>query len=348
MTPFPQPYSRYLARSQRRLHLLGSLLLVAMLTLAGCGGNAAPSSQDSFIVGENQTTSQPEPASPDTTVALVMKTLTNPFFIEMEKGARRAESELGIRLLVKSAAQETSIEQQIEIVENLIEAQVDAIVIAPGDSVGLIPVLKKAQDAGIALVNIDNQLDAESSAKMGLTGVPFISVDNEEAAYLSAKFISDQIDAPTNVAILEGIRSARNAQDRKNGALRAFEENPNISVVGMETAQWKIDEAEQVTKRLFRKTSDIGALFCANDMMAIGALQYLKQAGRSDVLVAGFDNLGESRPFLDDGSLAVTIDQQAAQQGYLGVQYAVRALEGETLPGETMIDVKVVTTSALD
>src|SRR5213083_564059 len=52
-------------------------------------------------------------------IALVMKTLTSPFFVEMEKGARRAEAELGVELLVKTAAQETSIEQQIAIIDQV-------------------------------------------------------------------------------------------------------------------------------------------------------------------------------------------------------------------------------------
>jgi ribose transport system substrate-binding protein len=78
-----------------------------------------------------------------------MKTLTNPFFIEMEKGARKAEQENAVELLVKTATQETSIEQQIQIVDEMITAKVDAIVIAPGDSLRLVPILKKAQDAGI-------------------------------------------------------------------------------------------------------------------------------------------------------------------------------------------------------
>ncbi len=70
-----------------------------------------------------------------------MKTLTNPFFVEMERGARRAEQELGVNLSVKTAAQETSIEQQIQLVEDLIATNVNAIVIAPGDSQRLIPAL---------------------------------------------------------------------------------------------------------------------------------------------------------------------------------------------------------------
>ena len=320
--------------------------MLAVLALVGCGVAAAPVAQAPFIVSQGTQVDEQANAGSAVTVALVMKTLTNPFFIEMEKGARRAEQELGIHLVVKTAAQETSIDQQIELVEGLILDAVDAIVIAPGDSTGLIPVLKKARDAGVVVVNIDNRLDPELSAKLGLVDVPFISVDNEQAAYLAATAISEQIDAPTKVAILEGIRGAGNAEDRKRGAQRAFGENPNVTVVAMETAHWKIDEAYAVTKALFARTPDIGALFCANDMMAIGAIKYLTEAGRPNVLVAGFDHLAEAGPLLKAGTLAVTIDQQAAQQGYLGVQYAVKAQAGMKQPTETLIDVQVVRGSA--
>ena len=282
-------------------------------------------------------------------IALVMKTLTNPFFVEMERGARQAEEEFGIELIVKTAAQETSIEQQINIVDDLIRDEVDAIVIAPGDSLELIPVLKKAQDAGIIVVNIDNRLDPDFSQSEGLLNVPFISVDNEAAAYQSAKYISDQISVPTDAAILEGIRSAQNAQDRKNGALRAFAENENITVVATETANWKIDEGYNVTKALFTTDPNIGAIFAANDMMALGAAQYLKETGRTDdVLLAAFDALNEAKQALQDGELTVTVDQLAAKQGYLGVDFAVRALDGEDLPTETYIDVLIITAEDIE
>ena len=187
-------------------------------------------------------------------IALVMKTLTNPFFIEMERGARKAEKEFNIELVVKTGAQETSIEQQIIIVEELIREKIDAIVIAPASSTDLVPVLKKAQDAGIPIVNIDNLLDHKLSEKAGLVNVPFISVDNVRGAFLSAKYVSDQITKPTKAAILEGMRTANNAQQRKEGALKAFKENKNIEVVASETANWKIDEAYEVTKTGIHET----------------------------------------------------------------------------------------------
>ncbi|MCP4140927.1 MAG: sugar ABC transporter substrate-binding protein [Chloroflexi bacterium] len=323
-------------------------LILLVIFLAGCSSpnNADPS--EPFIQHTPETSVNGENSSQPYRIALVMKTLTNPFFIEMEKGGREAEAEFGIELVVKTAAQETSIEQQIEIVEELIREKIDAIVIAPGDSLELIPVLKKAQDAGIVVINIDNKLDPEFAEKVGLVDVPFISVNNEQAAYLSAKYISDQITSPTNVAVLEGIRSALNAEARKNGALRAFAENPNITVVAMESAHWKIDEAYEVTKEIFQDHADIGALFCANDMMALGAINYLKESKQNNVLVAAYDDLDEAEEAIRDGTLQVTIDQQAAYQGYLGVEYAVRTLNGEKIPAETLVEVLTVTTETLE
>jgi ribose transport system substrate-binding protein len=317
------------------------------LALVGCAGTGVDTG-DALFGKPAQVAPTLQVAEASTpTIALVMKTLTNPFFVEMENGARRAEKDFGVNLIVKTAAQETSIEQQIEIVDGFIRDKVDAIVIAPGDSMELIPVLKKAQDAGIVVIDIDVELDPEFSAKLGLVNVPYVSVDNEQGAYLSAKYISDQINTPTKAIILEGIRSARNAEDRKNGALRAFAENPNIAVVAMETANWKIDEGYEVTNRLFTMHPDIGAVFCGNDMMALGALKYLDETGRNNVMVAAYDALEEAKGAILAGKLAVTIDQQAALQGYTGVEYAVRALAGEELPAETILDVFVVNADSL-
>ena len=276
-------------------------------------------------------------------IALVMKTLTNPFFVDMEKGARKAEKELGINLIVKTGAQETSVDQQITIIEELIKEKINALLIAPADSVQLIPVLKKVQDAGIPIINLDNVLDAQSMTKVGLKEIPYISVDNVNGAYLSAKYIADKVKTPTQAIILEGIPTAKNAEDRKNGAMKAFAENSNIKVVASESAHWKVDEAYQVTTQLFKQNPNIKLIFCANDMMALGALQYLKENKITDVLVAAYDALDEVMPMLKDGRLQATIDQQAANQAYAGVQLAIRALHGEKLPPVTLLDVMLVT-----
>lgn len=345
-------HNRYVRRSIHQTGFFGTMVqtligLLLLFALAACGG-AGDTGSSSGILEENPVQA-PLATGTDAPVriALVMKTLTNPFFVDMEVGARHAEEELGIELIVKTGAQETSIEQQIAIVEELIEDKVDAIVIAPGSSTELVPVLKKAQDAGIPVINIDNRLDAALSQRHGLVGVPFISVNNVAAAYQSAKCIADRIDTPTDVVLLEGIREARNAQDRKTGAKKAFAENPNIRLVATETAHWKIDEAYEVTGDLFQAYPAIGAIFAANDMMALGALKYLQDHSMDNVMVASFDALEEAQQAIKEGWLLCTINQQADRQGYLGVQYAVRALRGETLPLETLIEAKLVAAADL-
>ena len=316
------------------MKLLKLLLVALPLALSACGEPEQ---------AVKPVTTQQAPAE-TLRIGLVMKTLTNPFFIEMEKGARKAESELGIRLIVKTAAQETSFEQQVTIVDDLIHSEsVDAIVIAPADAYHLIPSVKNALARKIPVVNIDARLDRKLLAESGIEGLPFVSVDNEQGGYLSASTLLTHVKEPTEAAILEGIPSADNAEARKQGALRAFAENPAVTVVASETANWKIDEGYEVTKAMFAKHPGIKLIFAANDMMALGAIKYLADAGKSDVRVAAFDALDEARSLLGQGVLQATIDQQAAEQGYQGVLYAMRLLKGETLPAETLLNVKLVT-----
>jgi ribose transport system substrate-binding protein len=320
-------------------------IIILAFTFSSCSNNTSKSIS---LVENGQASKESnnnEKAAVEYRIGLVMKTLTNPFFVEMEKGARKAESEFGIKLTVKTGAKETSINQQIKIVEDMIKDKIDAIIIAPGSSTELIPVLKKAQDAKIPIINIDNRIDTKLSKEAGLVNVPFISVDNESAAYLSAKYISDKIKKPTEVVIIEGIRGADNGEQRKHGALRALKENKNIRIVAVETANWKIDEAYSVIKKIYSKYPAVGAIFCANDMMALGVVHYLQESGRKNVLSAGFDNLADAVAAIKTGKMMVTIDQKPDVQGYTGVKYAIQMIKGEKVPMDTMIKVDVIDAS---
>ena len=324
--------------------LLTTLLLTVFLAACGDSGNSNIST-----TAQAPAKDSPPPATqPERKrIALVMKTLTNPFFVEMEKGARRAERELGVDLQVKTAAQETSIEQQIQIVEDMIAAKVDAIVIAPGDSQLLVPVLKKAADSGIKLVNLDNRLDPEAVKQAGLPPIPFISVDNEKGAYNAAKYMADSVNQPTEAAILEGIRSANNARQRMEGAKRAFAENKAIKLVASESANWKIDEGYAVTQKFFAKNPNIKLIFAANDMMGLGVLKYLQEKGKTDVKVGAYDALEEAVAEVKEGRLMVTVDQQAAKQGFKGIALAERLLKGESAPEALFIDTRLVTAESV-
>ncbi len=319
---------------QRFLGLLLACLLVA------CGD--APSQGAAVSTGDILAKDAPPPAA-QVRVALIMKTLTNPFFIAMEQGARQAQRENNIDLRVRTATQETSIEQQIQLVEQEIQAKTQAIVIAPGDSMRLVPVLKKAQDAGIFIVNIDNRLSAAAMAASGMQPVPFISVDNALGAYAVTQHMTAQVKAPAQAMLLEGIRSADNAEQRKQGALRAFQENPHIRVVASASANWKIDEAYQLAQSLFKAHPEVSLVFCANDMMAIGVIKYVQESGRRGVQIVGFDALDEAKTAIRAGQMLATVNQQADRQGYLGVTTALGLLRGEKPAMEILVPAQVVT-----
>jgi ribose transport system substrate-binding protein len=318
-------------------HLRLPFALATVFGLFSCGQSSGPS-----VTTTTQAPAVLAPVKAQKQIGLVMKTLTNPFFVEMEKGARRAEKELGVTLKVRTAAQETSIEQQIQLVEDLIADKVDAIVIAPGDSQRMVSVLKKAADAGIKLVNIDNRLDQETVKQAGLKPVPFVSVDNEVGGYKAGQFLVQGITAPTELVLLEGIRSADNAKQRAQGARRAIAENTQVKVVASETANWKIDEASQVTKGIFAKHPNVKLVFAANDMMAIGAIKFLQESGKKQVKVAGYDALSEALTEIKAGRMLATIDQQAAEQGYQGIALAKRLTEGGVAPEVTLIDTRLI------
>ena len=318
-------------------------ILFILITLIIVGSFGCVNDRNSTLVQEAVDEQANATQNNGYTIALVMKTLTNPFFVDMENGARKAENEFGIRLIVRTAAQETSIEQQIQIVEELILQKVNAIVIAPGSSVQLVSVLKKAQDAGIKIVNIDNRFDPAECEKQGLTGVPFISVRNDDAAYQSTEEIIKLAKFPCEAMIIEGIKDAENSQLRVAGAKKGFSETEGVELVALESADWKIDEAYELAKRLFSEHPNVKLVFAANDMMALGVVQYLKESNRKDVLLAGFDNLDDARQAIKDGWMQASIDQQADVQGYMGVKTAINMIEGVEVEAETYIPIKVIT-----
>lgn len=328
----------------RTIALLALPLL--FVVSAGCKSSDEAGRQPLILPEEGQA-SPPAPAEAPKTVALVLVTIANPFFVAMEKGARRAESELGIRLRVATAANDTSVEQQSAAVRQVMQDKVDAIVVVPGRSAEMIPVLKEALDAGFVVINVDNRLDLDAARKLGLTDVPFIGVNNEQGAYLSAKYLAGKLPAGTQVAILSGDPAAQASKDREQGARRAFAEAQGIEVVATEAAYWRIDEAHEAAARLFERHPKIGGMFCANDVMALGVIRYLEETKREHVLVAAYDDIEEARAAIRRGRLVATVNQRADEQGYMGVKYALRALAGEKLPAETFVDVELVTAETL-
>ncbi|MBM3499845.1 MAG: sugar ABC transporter substrate-binding protein [Armatimonadetes bacterium] len=277
-------------------------------------------------------------------VALIMKTMSNPFFQAMERGAKEEAGKLGLELSSQAAEKETDDEKQAGIVENAIAQKVDAIVIAPADSKTLIPALLKANAAGIPVINVDNRIDAQAAQEAGLKLVTFIGPDNAAGAEKAARHLFEAMGGTGKAAMLEGIRGVDNAENRKRGFERALADFSGIELADSQSASWELEQGDTVFTNMLTAHPDITGLFCANDMMALGAIRAIEAAGQpGKILVAGYDNLEAAQEKLKSGALLCTIEQHPDLMGAYGVRCAVALLEGQEIPREIAVPTDLVT-----
>lgn len=274
------------------------------------------------------------------TVAYVVKEI-NPYFNVMLKGANAEADKLGIKLLTSAAANQTAVEQQISIVEDFISQKVNAIVIAPINSKALIPVLKKALDAGIPVVNVDNRLDA-ATMKAVSVAIPYVGVNDEVSAYNAAKAIVDALGGKGKVAILEGVRGADNAQARKRGAEKAFGEAAGIEIVASQTANWQAEEALNVATNIIQANSDLAAIFASNDMMSFGAIQAIAAAGKL-IVITSIDAESQALVNVREGTALATVYQNQDAQAAKAVDVALSLIKGETVEPDIQVPTVLIT-----
>ncbi|MCE0459825.1 MULTISPECIES: sugar ABC transporter substrate-binding protein [Pseudomonas] len=298
-----------------KLPFAGRFLAVAML--------AATSAALPFSSTLAQAAEKPK-------VALVMKSLANEFFLTMEDGAKAYQKEhsADFDLISNGIKDETDTANQIRIVEQMIVSKVDALIIAPADSKAMVPVIKKAVDAGITVVNIDNQLDP-AVVKSKNINVPFVGPDNRKGARLVGEYLAKQLKAGDEVGIIEGVSTTTNAQARTAGFKDAMEA-AQIKVVSLQSGDWEINKGNQVAASMLSEYPNIKALLAGNDSMAVGAVSAVRAAGKAGkVQVVGYDNINAIKPMLKDGRVLATADQFAARQAVFGIETALKILKKE-------------------
>ena len=304
--------------------------LVFCVILGGCGGqNAGPAAPGA-------------PAKPR--IALIMKSLANEFFLTMEQGAKnhQAAHSAEYDLICNGIKDELDVNRQIQLVENMVSQGVQAIVIAPADSKALVAACKKAQDAGVVVVNIDNKLDDAVLAERGIK-IPFVGPDNRNGAKTVADFLAKKLQPGDPVAIVEGVPTAFNGIQRKLG----FEDAMNgagMKIVTSQSGSWEMAKANQVVAAMITEHPELKAVLCANDSMALGAVAALRSASKvGQVLVIGYDGISAVRERIKDGSILATIEQHADQLAVFGIEYALEMIKTKAAPADRETPVDLVT-----
>jgi ribose transport system substrate-binding protein len=327
-------------RPKRCAHVVAALLACLTLAPTGCDNRGA----NPPAPGKTQTAATT--AKP--TIAVVMKSLANEFFSTMAQGARDHHDAHPDQydLIVNGIKDERDLAQQMSIVEQMIAQGVSAIVIAPADSKALVPVLKRALDAGIVVVNIDNKLD-DGVLKQAGVQIAFVGPDNRQGAKQVGDYLARSLKPGDEVAILEGVPTAFNAQQRRAG----FEDAMNaagMKVVSVQSGQWEMAKANSVAAAMLSEHPSLKAILASNDSMALGAVAAVKAAGmEGKVKVVGFDNISAVHAMVKEGKVVATADQHADQLAVFGIEQALAVLDGKAKAQDRQTPVDLVTAESL-
>ena len=277
-------------------------------------------------------------------VALVLKTLNSPFFIEMQRGAEEAAARLNVDLVVQAAEREVDVERQMQIVENLIQSRASALALTPSGSREVVPAIAKANAAGIPVIVVDTRLDQSAVSDSGVKTASFVGSDNHRGGQLIGEYLVKASGGKAAVAILEGIPGHETGDSRIRGFRDAVKDSPGIAVVASQTANWEREQGFTVFQNMLQAHPAIDTVFACNDMMALGAIEAIAAAGRTGkIRVLGFDAVDDARRALMAGTMEATVAQFPDEMGRLAVETAVKVLNGEQVPPDIVVRIGLVT-----
>ncbi len=302
------------------------LLLIVLVALVGCSITASNP-------GESDTPSGAETAVPLRIGLLAPE--NSPFFVTLQEGAQEAANRLNVNLIVRDAGND--IAKQNEQIQEMIDMGVNAIVITAVDSTAVAEKIEAAAAAGIAIFTVDRSVDSN-------VVVSHIASDNTAGGKMAGDYLAETIGKQGSVVELEGIAGTSAAQDRGAGFNQAMATYPNITIVAKEVANFNREEGQTVFAQILADQPTINGVFAHNDEMILGAIAAAEEAGRAnDIIFVGFDAVDDAVAALETGSLTATIAQQPAEMGRLGVENAVKYLQGETIPDNIAVDLALIT-----
>jgi ribose transport system substrate-binding protein len=305
--------------------------------------------RSAFVIGAALTpSSQASWAAEKPKVGLVMKSLANEFFKQMQAGAQEFAAKNADKFDFSAVGMkdERDFAAQVDAIENFVTQKYNVIVVAPADSKAMVTPLAKAVKAGIAVINIDVALDDEAKKAAGID-LAFFGPDNRAGAKLAGDALGQSLGEGGKVVILEGNPEADNAKQRKLGFEDSVKEY-KLKLLDSKTAHWETEEANNLMTNFLTQYPDIQGVMAANDSMALGVVKAIDAAGKlGSIKVVGFDNIPAVQPLIKNGKMLATVEQYGAQMAALGIQYGMRELAGEKFSGWIKTDVKLITAKDL-
>ncbi|MGI6085886.1 MAG: substrate-binding domain-containing protein [Acetivibrionales bacterium] len=270
-------------------------------------------------------------------VALVLKMNTGYHWGTIKQGADTAAREFNVNLYFYAPLQEDDVKGQIDLVNQALDENVDALILAASDFKELVGVTEKAYDKKIPVIIIESLVDTDKIHS-------YIATDNLDAGRKAGNVLLDIAGTECNVAIMNFVKGTSNADDREKGLLQVIGEHPGIKVVAKEYCLSDINLASKLTKEIISKHDNLNAIVALNSISSEGVAQAIEELGLAGkVKIIAFDSTTREIDYLEEGIIQATVIQNPFSMGYLGVKYAVEMLNGNKIDEYFNIEAKVIT-----
>jgi len=299
-------------KTKRSLILLA--ILIATLALTACGGDTAET-----------------PADGEVYVAVISKGFQHQFWQAVEAGTEKAAEEFGVTVTFEGPETEAMVDKQVEMVQTALDKNPSALCLAALDTQALVPMLERAQEAGIPVVGFDSGVDSDIPIATAAT-------DNLAAAALAADKMAEFIGGEGQVAVIVHDQTSRTGIDRRDGFVNQMEaEYPNIEIVDIQYGGGDQLKSTDLAKAIIQAHPDLKGFFGANEGSIIGVMNAVSEMGKEgEIVIIGYDSGKQQTDAIRSGVVAGSITQDPIGIGYKCVEAAVKALNGEDVP--TLID----------
>ncbi|KQT51957.1 sugar ABC transporter substrate-binding protein [Aureimonas sp. Leaf454] len=287
------------------------------------------------------------------TIALIPGLTTDAFYITMRKGAQAAADALGVELVFQGGPEFNPV-VQVPVLDATIARKPDAILIAPTDVTQLVEPLRKAHDAGIAVITVDTFIGTgkyQTGAGEADFPLAYIASDNVLGGRMAARALAQAIGDEGGKVYVSNVKPGISTTDQREEGFKAemAENFPKITVLDTQYNENDANKAASQLQAVYARNSDLKGVFGANLFSAIGAGNGVQQAGQTGaVKVIAFDAPGSIVDNITSGLVDAAIAQHPAEIGYYGVMSAYAHLTGQSIPvsigtGFTIIDKTNVT-----
>ena len=333
-------------RRRRRWQSVALGLLAAALATALSAGSSTASTAKA---------SKGSAANAQIVVGLITKTETNPFFVKMKEGARKAAKAGGAKLLTAAGKFDGDNASQVTAIENMVTAGAKGILITPSDTKAIVPAVQKARKAGVIVIALDTATDPASAVDA------LFATDNYKAGVLIGQYAKAVFGSkPAKIATLD-LSPARVTVDvgRHNGFLFGFGNAKATSkaknfvkdsrVVCSQDSAGDQAKGQTAMENCLQKAPDINLLYTINEPAALGAYTALKSAGKEkQVTIVSVDGGCTGVRGIKAGQITATSQQYPLKMASLGVAAVVKYAKtgvkphGYTDTGVTLITAKAV------